>query len=418
MDITSLQLTDQVVLRAVGRLDSHWADHLTRHLDELVRGGQHRITLDLAGIDYISSMGIRVLVSFHKKLKAIDGRFAIERPSEAVGKVLQMAGLLALLAPASPEDSHAAPPAVATPVLSRALSSASSHGEVFDLGGSGMVCRIQGQPEMLDGCRFTAADCRTLSLPLSSVGLGLGALGNSFDACRDYFGEFLAVAGAVVSQPGNGSNNCDYLSAEGDYVPEIQSLYSLVCEGQFSHLVRFEPRDAAHPSGLTELAETALSLSGAPAVCFVIAAESAGLIGASLRRSPAAGPDREAPFGFPAMRDWLSFSTERLDAGAMVVAAGVVADGARCPEALRPFLRPLGVVGGPIGHVHGVPFRYKPLAKGLIDPQRSLKPLFDSESGQGVLHLLCDDREPGRVEESRFLRGACWVAPLTVGTDS
>jgi hypothetical protein len=223
------------------------------------------------------------------------------------------------------------------------------------------------------------------------------------------------VAGAVVSQPGNGSSNCDYLVTEGDYVPEIQSLFSLVCEGRFSHLVRFEPRDAAQPTGLTELAETALSLSGAPVACIVIAAESAGLIGASLRRSPAAGPDPEAPFGFPAMRDWLSFSTERLDAGSMVVAVGVVADEAQCPEALRSFLRPLGVAGSPSGHVHGVPFRYRPLAKGLIDLQRSLKPLFDSESAQAVLHLLCDDRDPARVEESRFLRGACWVAPLTVG---
>lgn len=415
MEIVSEQLGERLILQVTGRLDSHWADHLTRHLDERVRGGQHRITLDLAGIDYISSMGIRVLVNFHKKLKAIDGHFAIERPSEPVGKVLQMAGLLALLAPAPAADPHAAVAAVDAPVRSRALSSASSHGEVFDLGGSGMAFRVQGQPEMLDGCRFTAADCRTLALPLSTVGLGLGALGNDFEACRGHFGEFMAVAGAVVSQPGNGSNSCDYLSAEGDYVPQIQSLFSLVCEGRFSHLVRFEPLEATRPTGLTELAETALSLSGAPAACIVIAAESAGLIGASLRRSPAAGPDHDAPFGFPAMRDWLSFSTERLDAGSMVVAAGVVADGARCPEALRPFLRPLGASGGLIGHVHGVPFRYKPLAKGLIDLQRSLKPLFDSESAQAVLHLLCDDRDPEHIEESRFLRGACWVAPLTVG---
>jgi hypothetical protein len=99
----------------------------------------------------------------------------------------------------------------------------------------------------------------------------------------------------------------------------------------------------------------------------------------------------------------------------MVIAAGVVAHPAHSPQALAPFLRPVGVAGSPLGHVHAVPFRYKPLPEGLIDLQRAIKPFIDSESAQTVLHLLCDDRDAQQPEESRFIRGALWVAPLTFG---
>jgi hypothetical protein len=58
----------------------------------------------------------------------------------------------------------------------------------------------------------------------------------------------------------------------------------------------------------------------------------------------------------------------------------------------------------------------KPLPEGLIDLQRAIKPFIDSESAHSVLHLLCDDRDTQAPEESRFIRGALWVAPLTFGT--
>ena len=412
MDITSEQLGERTVVRLSGRLDGRWADHLSRELDSRLRLGQHHITLDLSETVFLSSVGIRVLMNFYKKFKALEGSFAIQNPSPQVGDILRLAGLLKFFAPAASADAVATRPRNA----GRQHASESTRFEVFDLEGGGMVCRTLGDPARLDGCRFTADDCQRLSLPSSTLALGLGALGGNFDECRNDFGEFMALGGSAVCLPGNGSTQCDFLVAEGGYVPEIQSLYSLACDGRFGHLVRFEAIDAQHPAGLTELTQAALALVDTPAACIAIAAESGGLIGAALRRSPAAGAQSDAPWEFPTMRQWLSFSTERLDAGSMVIAAGVVAHEARCPAALSPFLRATGLAGSPLGHVHAVPFRYKPLPEGLIELQRTIKPFIDSESAQSVLHLLCDDRDAHAPEESRFIRGALWVAPLTFGT--
>ena len=285
MDITSEQLGPRTIVRLAGRLDGRWADHLSRELDSRLRLGQHHITLDMAEIVFLSSVGIRVLMNFHKKFKALDGSFGIQNPSPQVGDVLQLAGLLKFFAPAPSANDDASRPANA----GRKHANATTRFEVFDLGGGGMVCRTQGDPSRLDGCRFSADDCQRLSLPSSTLALGLGALGGSFDECRNDFGEFMALGGSAVCLPGNGSTQCDFLVAEGSYVPEIQSLYSLACDGQFGHLVRFECIDAQHPTGLTELTQAALALVDAPAACIAIAAESGGLIGAALANAGVTG---------------------------------------------------------------------------------------------------------------------------------
>ena len=411
MEITTENRGNLMMVIAVGRLDGYWADHLTRALDELVRQDHHNIVVNLAGVDYMSSIGIRVLVSFYKKLKAVKGSFSVAEATGNVQTILEMAGLSALFGGgATAETAPAAPVA-----QSVQRSSDDAHYEIFALGGKGMGLKAMGKPELLDGCKFSAEDCQKLAVGESVVAVGLGAFGDSFAECQDRFGEFFAVAGAAAYQAGDGSSACDFLTSEGDYIPELQSMYSLVCDGSFSQLARFEPVDNEDGKiGLVELAEIALELANAPLACIVIVAESAGLIGASLRKSPAAAPLPNAPFSFPTMREWLSFSTERLDAGSLVLACGVVAKNGQVPAALQPFLRPMGAESGPLGHIHAAPFRYRPLQQGLIDLRRTVRPLFDSESAQGLLHLLGDDREPGQLEQSQFVRGACWIAPLTV----
>jgi hypothetical protein len=66
------------------------------------------------------------------------------------------------------------------------------------------------------------------------------------------------------------------------------------------------------------------------------------------------------------------------------------------------------------GHFHAAAFPYRPLRKGKVNFNEAIQPLFESESVLGLLHLLNDWREVNGAGESRFLRGACWCAPLAV----
>jgi hypothetical protein len=53
------------------------------------------------------------------------------------------------------------------------------------------------------------------------------------------------------------------------------------------------------------------------------------------------------------------------------------------------------------------------LKKGSIELNTTVTTLFETETLQGVLHLLSDTREAAGPQQSEFVRGACWIAPAS-----
>ena len=142
-------------------------------------------------------------------------------------------------------------------------------------------------------------------------------------------------------------------------------------------------------------------------------AESTGLVGVALRRSPAAErPAAKSLFAHPDIRRWLSFTAEPAHAGCLCVAVGIASlDGT--DAALNPFLRPVPSPNGSFsGHFHCAVFPYRPIQKGRLDLEVMVKLLFETQGPQALLHLLSDHREGAGAGESTFARGACWVAPI------
>jgi len=114
-----------------------------------------------------------------------------------------------------------------------------------------------------------------------------------------------------------------------------------------------------------------------------------------------------APFQYPEVRSWLSFSTERLFSRSLALISGVAAGSESAP--LTSLLRPMGAAAFPAGHFHAAAFSYCPLKKGSIELKDTVATLFETETLQGVLHLLFDQREVAGAQQSEFVRGACWI---------
>src|SRR5579859_5527143 len=370
----------------------------------MVRGGAHGIRLNLSEISFLSSAGVGLLVQCHTQLKSIGGSFMVTHPSERVKHVLELCKLSPiLLAEAKP---------VSTIVHSaevRRFSSSAGSFEVTECSSDKpMVCERIGDPTLLTGCRFTERDCRVLDFPANRFGLGLGAFGEGFEDAQTRFGEFLAVGGSAAYLPTDDTNVPDFMVSSGELVPELNLLYGLRFEGGFTHLMRFESADVANPIPLAEVTRTALQVSAAQVVGMVMVVESAGLVGAALRRPPvASNAANDAPFKYPEVRSWLSFSTERLYPRSLALISGVAASSESAP--LASMLRPLGAAAWPKGHFHAAAFSYRPLKKGSIDLTATVTSLFETETLQGVFHLLADNREAAGAQQSEFVRGACWI---------
>ncbi|WP_395737631.1 STAS domain-containing protein [Prosthecobacter sp.] len=400
MEISRQTSGDLIVLRLAGRLDANWCNHVESALSSAVREGEHRLHLDMNAVSYISSAGIRVLLACYKQLRAINGLFGVIRPSEAVRSVLELSGLQMLItseiaASGSADD------------VGKKLSSPSAAYELFALGAGGMKIEAVGDAALL--ARGGGATPGTRRFDASTVALGVGALGGNFAENAARCGELLSVAGVAAFQPADGSSRPDFMLSEGALVPEGQLVLGLLAQGTFSSLLRFEANDEDRRIGITELMQTALESSGANAAVVVAVTETAGLVGATLRQSPT--PDAQGErFGFPQIRDWLSFTSERSFRDTTSLIVGVVAKPGSAVDAL---LRPLACGTALLGHLHAAVFPYRPLRKGRIDLQPAVAGLFDGQSLQNVLHLISDPRGFNGAGESELYRGAVWIAPIT-----
>lgn len=416
MEITRIARADQFEIRLKGRMDATWSDHVANALAECVRGGQHAIAVDMAEVDYISSAGIRILVIYSRQLKNIQGRFVVINASVTVRKVLELAGLDALLhveGGAAPKSS-----ATATEPCARKLPfpQAGAMANVFDLKEGG-VLHVQGLGDpapWLEG-RTQLGAHSTVEFPANVMGIGLGAFSSGEASDNGHMGEFLAAAGAAVCQPADGSNKPDYMLLQGALTPTMKVAYGMVGRGAFARLMRFDKGAPQSSLPLSAVVKTCLDAVNSDAVGMVMVAETAALVGASLQKMPSApteGSGAKNIFNFPGIRDWLSFTAEAAFANSTCLIVGFAAGKAR--SAGFPLLKPMMASGELQGHFHAAAFPYRPLRKGRVELNEAVQPLFETENILGLLHLLNDWREASGAGESRFLRGACWCAPLVI----
>ena len=93
MEIISRDYKRASVVRVVGRVDASTYGELESKLKSYIDSGRVHVVLEMDGTEYLSSAGVRVLISAQKALKPKGGRLAIAQPSDRVKEVLDLAGL-------------------------------------------------------------------------------------------------------------------------------------------------------------------------------------------------------------------------------------------------------------------------------------------------------------------------------------
>ena len=79
-----------------GRIDTATAPELEQHINKVIEQGSRRVLLNFAGVSYISSGGLRVLLATAKKLKSPEDKFGICGLSPEVQKILKLAGFTSI----------------------------------------------------------------------------------------------------------------------------------------------------------------------------------------------------------------------------------------------------------------------------------------------------------------------------------
>jgi anti-anti-sigma factor len=403
---------DGVELAVAGRLDAECAGELARAVEDELRHGFHSIALDLDGVAFLSSAGIRVLFETHRNARTAGGSCLIRTASPPVRKVLDLTRLTPMLMAPQPGGTvpAVADPQAPAPQPPRTIRAGSVllHGFERSLG-SPLRPLLIGTPGMVPG--LPDGGIRH-AIPRHACGLGLAALADDAPVARRA-GEMLAACGAVFHRPPQPFAAVDYLVGTGDLVPEADFLSGLVWHGVPSGRTGFEPADEEAGVPLDDLAAAVLAQSDAAAIALVIAAEVHGLVGVELIRPPAESSAHDHPLSPD--RDvaarWLSFSREPVHVRRTALVVGVASRG--CPaEPLAAFVRPLGS-GDLHGHFHAAVFPHRPLRRGVVELVATVDDLAASEP-LAVMHLLADPQPVLGSGRPEFFRGCCWFAPLAV----
>ncbi|SMH36218.1 anti-anti-sigma factor [Rathayibacter oskolensis] len=98
---------DIVVVRPVGRLDLSTAPEFEAVVLRAVTDGDLRIVIDLAGIEFLDSSGLGVLVACLKEARRAGGDLRVAAPAEQPAMVLELSNLDRLLGTAeNVEDAY------------------------------------------------------------------------------------------------------------------------------------------------------------------------------------------------------------------------------------------------------------------------------------------------------------------------
>ena len=406
LEITRIEHADDVVLSCAGRLDAETGDELARSVAEELRRGHLAVRLDLGGIAFLSSAGIRGLFETHRAAKSAGGSCLIRQASETVRRVLDLTRLTPILVEnaggVSRSSSREAP----------AEPGNVTHGPVTLVrclrpSGAPLAASLWGSPDALLAGDTDASVVRRL--PRHAFALGIGGIADG-DATATRAGELAAFCGTVFHRPPQPHAAVDYLVPTGDLLAEVGLLAALTWDGVPSGQAGFEPAGDDPAVRLDDLVEAVLAESVGDEIAIVVAGEIHGLVGVELIRPlvEATAADFPRAGKAAAAASWFSFSREPVFARHTVVIIGVASR--RDSGPFGPFVRRVPDRSFAT-HFHAVVFPFRPLRRGGADLAATVADLAASRPVD-VMHLIADPHPVLGSGRSELVRGAVWFAPL------
>ena len=96
MEIAARTQDDVTLVAVAGSLDSNTSPEAQAALDGILSSGARKLVVDLRGLDYISSAGLRVLLGTAKRLKG-KGELRLFGLNETVREVFDISGFSTIL---------------------------------------------------------------------------------------------------------------------------------------------------------------------------------------------------------------------------------------------------------------------------------------------------------------------------------
>jgi len=241
----NLEKSDRLWLATLhGKLDAHGTQIAQRELNPPLE--VRNVILDLAGVPYLSSAGLRLFLILHKQCRAGEGRLILVGLQPYCQEVLRISGLATAFDQAETvaDARRQLEPVEAGQSLTLEVTPGSPEpGAIEVMGHIEDVLASRITPELVHSKTFFATE----------YSLGLGAMAPSVEDALPVMGEMMTIGGTMVWLPTDGNDTPDYLvpHADSDLVT-IRTGFNAALAGPFNDYfhVRSAPGEAITMSGL------------------------------------------------------------------------------------------------------------------------------------------------------------------------
>jgi anti-sigma B factor antagonist len=97
MEVTTQQFKRCDVVKASGRIDAATAPQLEAAFNTVTEAGRFNIVFDMSHVDFISSVGLRVLIDVRRQCRRYNrGDLVLASASPNIERTLELAGFLTL----------------------------------------------------------------------------------------------------------------------------------------------------------------------------------------------------------------------------------------------------------------------------------------------------------------------------------
>ncbi|MBN1376041.1 MAG: STAS domain-containing protein [Dehalococcoidia bacterium] len=270
MNIKSQRDSGILVVVPEGRLDAFEAASLGKELETLLKEDDRYLVLDMAGVPYLSSGGIRVLLATHKKLAGKNGHVCLCCLIEYPAQVLKMAGMDSVF--------------VIHDTVEKAVSQSSTldnmkrsekdwrslpryqrgNTSFYVYHSSDHVARLKIVGSLMKVMHATLEphDIRQRHFSEAEYSIGLGALGGSLEDCLPLLGEMMTSGGTMVWLPTDGNDTPDFLIPQkdtGEVV--IHTGLNLALDGEFNDIMLVENEGEGISITLGDLYEAVFAIA-------------------------------------------------------------------------------------------------------------------------------------------------------------
>jgi anti-sigma B factor antagonist len=90
--MSNRSVDDVTVIQLEGKMNTATSSDADAHLSRLIASGSSKLLLNMEGVDYISSSGLRVILANGKKVGTSGGKIAFCSLNPSVGEVFRISG--------------------------------------------------------------------------------------------------------------------------------------------------------------------------------------------------------------------------------------------------------------------------------------------------------------------------------------